>query len=103
MDEDDAPDGVLASWRTYAALHDPEPAREVFGVKVPGEGGRALAHHWEYGEGGAEIRWGTPGSMERCISHLTGKLRDPGGYCATRHHAVTGQWPTEHGKAGLPS
>lgn len=64
----------------------------------------ALAESWERGKMAARIRWGTDGSMERCISQarLVG-IRDPGGYCATRHKGATGQWPTTGGKSGIPS
>lgn len=101
----EAPDGVLAFWRAYAALQDPDPSavREVFAVKVPGEGARRLARYWERGEGAAKVLWGTEGAMTRCIAANKDHMRDPGGYCAKRHKAVTGEWPRTGGKAGIPS
>jgi hypothetical protein len=63
----------------------------------------ALERSWEHGKIAAEIRWGTDGSMKRCIAKARKYMRDPGGYCATRHKHATGQWPTEGGKAGIPS
>jgi hypothetical protein len=65
----------------------------------------ALERSWEHGKMAAKIRWGTDGAMKRCI-HLVREhtsMLDPGGYCATRHKHATGQWPTEGGKAGIPS
>lgn len=102
--DEEAPPGVLEHWRAFAALLDlGAGVREVFGVKVPGEGARRLAEYWEHGEGAAKVRWGTDGAMRRCIAANRDHMRDPGGYCAKRHKAVTGQWPTEGGKAGIPS
>jgi hypothetical protein len=64
----------------------------------------ALEESWERGKLAARIRWGTDGSMERCIAQARKVgMRDPGGYCATRHKGATGQWPTTGGKAGIPS
>ncbi len=64
----------------------------------------ALENSWERGKMAARIRWGTDGSMKRCISQARKVgMRDPGGYCATRHKGATGQWPTTGGKSGIPS
>jgi len=101
--DEDVPGGVLAYWRAYAHLTAPGETREVFGVTLPGEGARRLAHYWEHGEGAAKVGWRTKGAMERCIAANRDHMRDPGGYCAKRHKAVTGEWPTSHGKAGIPS
>jgi hypothetical protein len=102
--DEEAPAGVLETWRVFAALRHPDAVvREVFGVKIPGEGARRLARYWERGKGAAKVLWGTEGAMERCIALNKDHMRDPGGYCAKRHKAVTGEWPTEHGKAGIPS
>jgi hypothetical protein len=63
-----------------------------------------LRQYWEHGKGGLETaRWGTPGAMKRCIKANRTHMRDPGGYCALRHKAATGEWPTEGGKHGIPS
>lgn len=100
----DCPEATLTFWRDYAAaVEAADPYVETFAVKVPGEGARRLAAYWEHGKGGAEVGWFTKGAMQRCIALNRKHMRDPGGYCATRHKAVTGEWPTEHGKAGVPS
>lgn len=63
-----------------------------------------LAEYWTHGKGAAKIGWGTKGAMRRCIAEL-GKYvhKSPGGLCADYHKIATGEWPTEHGKAGIPS
>lgn len=66
-------------------------------VDLTSPGARTLFEHWVHGKGALEIRWGTDGSMDRCIHHLTGKVRDPGGLCAEYHKAATGEWPAEKG------
>jgi len=62
-------------------------------VDLKTKGARTLFEYWVHGEGAVKVRWGTDGSMDRCIHHLTGKVRDPGGLCAEYHHAATGEWP----------
>jgi len=59
------------------------------------ESTRTLVNYWTRGEGAAKIRWGTDGSFNRCVRHLTGKVRDPKGLCAELHHEATGEWPAE--------
>lgn len=76
---------------------------EVYAIDLSKESTRRVTEHWVHGKGAAEIAWGTKGSMQRCIRHLRTKVRDPGGLCAEYHHMATGEWPTEHGKAGIPS
>jgi hypothetical protein len=65
-----------------------------------------LFRYWTHGAGAAKIRWGTDGSFARCKRFL-GKHLPPnyslGGLCANLHKRATGEWPTEHGKAGIPS
>lgn len=61
-------------------------------VNIPGPG-HSLRDYWVRGEGAAKIRWGTEGSMSRCIRYLSEYVRDPGGLCAEYHHAATGEWP----------
>jgi hypothetical protein len=71
---------------------------------VPGEMGHTLKAYWTHGEGAAKIGWGTDGSFDRCVALLTKYFpTDPKGLCANLHKAATGEWPTEHGKAGIPS
>lgn len=64
-----------------------------------------LRQYWTHGEGGMlKIRWGTDGSMQRCIRIFRKYFpRNPGGTCANLHKAATGEWPTEHGDKGIPS
>jgi len=39
--------------------------------------------------------FGEYSSMEDCIAKNKGKVDDPGAYCATIHHEITGKWPSE--------
>lgn len=68
------------------------------------ESTRTLVKYWTRGEGAAKIKWGVDGSFNRCVRHLTGKVRDPKGLCAELHHEATGEWPAEKGveSAALP-
>ena len=56
-------------------------------------GAEKLRRYWTKGPGAAKIRWGTPGDWTRCVRHLS-KYMGPRakGYCALRHHEVTGMW-----------
>jgi hypothetical protein len=100
----ECPEPTLTFWRDFAAAVElAEPYVETFAVKVPGAGARQLAQYWEHGKGAAKVRWGTDGAMQRCIRLNRKHMMDPGGYCAKRHKAVTGEWPTEHGEHGIPS
>lgn len=103
---DNCPPEVLAFWRNFAALTTSEwaldPAQFAV-IDLHPEAAERLKRFWEHGKGGAEVGWGTKGAMRRCIALNRDHMRDPGGYCALRHKAVTGEWPTEHGKAGIPS
>lgn len=68
---------------------------------------RKLFRYWTTGKGGRlRIRWGTDGSFGRCVK-LLAKHVPPRysvkGLCANLHKRATGEWPTEHGKAGIPS
>lgn len=55
-----------------------------------------LREYWIHGEGAAKIRWGTPGSFERCVRALRPKFpQDPEGLCANLHHEATGKWPSQ--------
>lgn len=62
-------------------------------VNAPGGVGHNLRNYWVHGEGAAKIRWGTEGSMDRCIRYLSEYVADAGGLCAEYHHAATGEWP----------
>jgi hypothetical protein len=77
---------------------------QVFVIDMTRESTRKLVEYWVHGKGAQEkVHWGVKGSMQRCIRHLRDKVRDPGGLCAEYHRLATGEWPTEHGKAGIPS
>lgn len=69
-----------------------ETFRKEGKVRLPGAG-HNLRNYWIYGKGAAKIRWGTEGSMKRCIRNLRKYVRDPGGLCATYHKVATGEWP----------
>jgi len=75
-----------------------------FGTDLhPGDPTR-LKEYWAHGAGAAKIGWGVKGSFDRCVRHLTKYFpKDPQGLCANLHKEATGEWPTEHGKAGIPS
>jgi len=66
------------------------------------KGGNAetLRRYWTVGEGGAKIRWGTPGDFDRCVReldpHMPGQAQ---GYCNLLHHHATGEWPAQHAAA----
>ena len=72
---------------------------------TPGVMDPDLKRYWTSGKGGKlKIIWGTDGSMKRCISIMKQYFpKEPGGLCANLHKAATGEWPTEGGKAGIPS
>lgn len=101
------PAGVLSWARQLADRLAREDGFEQIGtwaIDLTKESTRSITAYWVSGKGAADkIRWGTDGSMERCIRHLRGKVREPGGLCAEYHRMATGQWPTEGGKAGIPS
>lgn len=72
-------------------------------VAHPGATNR-LMEYWTHGKGAAKIRWGVKGSFKRCVRHLRKYFpKNPEGLCANLHKRATGEWPTEHGKAGIPS
>jgi hypothetical protein len=72
-------------------------------VAHPGDTHRLMAY-WTHGAGAAKIGWGTDGSFRRCVALLSKYFpKNPQGLCANLHHKATGEWPTEHGKAGIPS
>lgn len=52
-----------------------------------------LRRYWTAGPGGAKIRWGTGGDWTRCRRMLSKHLgARAAGYCALRHHEMTGMW-----------
>lgn len=60
-----------------------------------------LEDYWVRGEGAAKIRWGTPGSFDRCVRALRSKFpQDTEGLCANLHHEATGKWPAEGKERG---
>jgi hypothetical protein len=63
---------------------------------------RPIMEWFERGEGAIKIRWGTSGDWERC-KRLAEKHMTPeqaSGFCAERHHAVTGEWPGPNAHRG---
>ena len=110
MDEE-IPADVLAWVTEFAArLAREDGVSEVgawgvptFAIDLSKESTRRLTESWVHGKGAAKIRWGTDGSMKRCIRHLRKYVREPGGLCAEYHKLATGQWPTTGGDAGIPS
>ena len=103
---DECPAEVLTVWRDIAAaMEDAAYVGETYGITVFRSSTEALENFWEHGKGAAKIRWGTDGAMKRCIREVKRhtNMLDPGGYCATRHKHVTGEWPTTHGEKGIPS
>lgn len=56
-----------------------------------------LKRYWLTGEGAAKIRWGTPGSFDRCVRALRDDFpENTEGLCANLHHEATGKWPREN-------
>lgn len=77
---------------------------DLHGVGLAKPGAAHLAEYWTHGKGAAKIGWGTHDSMKRCIAELRKYVhKSPGGLCADYHKIATGEWPTEHGKKGIPS
>lgn len=62
--------------------------------------GSQLKRYWSIGEGGAKIRWNTPGDFTRCVRHLRKYIKDPEGYCAELHKRMTGVWPGDKRNVG---
>ncbi len=57
-------------------------------------GAEHLRRYWTVGEGGMKIRWNTGGDWRRCVRYLSKHLGPRAkGYCALRHHEMTGMWP----------
>lgn len=55
-----------------------------------------LKRYWLAGEGAAKIRWGTPGSFDRCVRQLRDEFpTNTEGLCANLYHEATGHWPGE--------
>lgn len=72
-------------------------AETLITITLPFASTRALEEYWERGEGAREVGWGKNNSMKNCIRKMREHVRDPGGYCAKRHKAATGEWPAEKG------
>lgn len=105
--DDEERAAAYAFWDQLAEQYAREDGIERIGtwaLSIPGTPTARLTHYWTRGEGAAKIVWGTKGAMRRCIAELSKYVhRSPGGLCADYHHIATGEWPTEHGKAGIPS
>lgn len=92
--------------RRQGANLDCEECDEFVSVgEVTNPGGtQRLMEYWTHGKGAAKIRWGVSGSFKRCVRHLRKYFpKNPEGLCANLHKRATGEWPTEHGKHGIPS
>lgn len=48
---------------------------------------------WYNAGAGGGVSWGSDGDFEACVAIAGKHLSDPEGYCAERHHEVTGEWP----------
>jgi 2'-5' RNA ligase len=60
-----------------------------------------LKAYWLAGEGAAKVRWGTPGSFDRCVRELKDDFpQDPEGLCANLYKEATGRWPGEAKTSG---
>ena len=84
--------------------------RALASIGRPGDSSgpqRRLFRYWTNGKGGRlRIRWGTDGSFGRCVKLLSKHVPprySVKGLCANLHKRATGEWPREHGKAGIPS
>lgn len=67
-------------------------ADDEFQSRMPAQ----LKAYWLNGEGAARIRWGTPGSFDRCVRELRDEFpENTEGLCANLHHEATGKWPGE--------
>lgn len=72
---------------------------QEFQSKMPAN----LKKYWLTGAGAAKIRWGTPGSFDRCVRALRGDFpQDPQGLCANLYHEATGKWPGQNSNAVIP-
>jgi 2'-5' RNA ligase len=62
-----------------------------------------LRRYWTIGAGGAKIRWGTEGDFTRCVRYLSEHMtpENAKGYCANRHHEMTGMWPGDRDNKAL--
>lgn len=76
--------------RTASMAEDGNGSTEDLQSRMPPQ----LKRYWLLGEGAAKIRWGTPGSFERCVRNLRDDFpQDTEGLCANLYHEATGKWP----------
>lgn len=81
---------VASSERTASVSTDDQ---QNFQSRMPAQ----LKRYWLTGPGAARIRWGTPGSFDRCVRELKEDFpQDPEGLCANLYHEATGRWPGEN-------
>lgn len=67
-----------------------EMSADEFQSRMPAQ----LKRYWLAGEGAAKIRWGTPGSFDRCVRQLRDEFpTNTEGLCANLYHEATGHWP----------
>jgi hypothetical protein len=71
-----------------------QPVTAAGGLDQNRGNAETLRHYWTVGPGGLKIRWGTGGDWTRCVRLLSKHLGPRAkGYCALRHHEMTGMWP----------
>lgn len=67
-------------------------------------GAEKLRRYWTVGPGGLKIRWNTGGDWTRCVRLLSKYLGPRAkGYCALRHHEMTGMWPGDRANKEMSS
>lgn len=94
------PPETLEEWMTDPVPDSPaflpfeELTASVDNVELQSRMPPKLQEYWLAGPGAAKIRWGTPGSFDRCVRALGPKFpADPQGLCANLYHEATGHWP----------
>lgn len=92
------PPDTLEEWMTDPVPDNPAflPFEELTAAGEDFQSGMPpkLKAYWLAGEGAAKIRWGTPGSFDRCVRELGPKFPgNPQGLCANLYHEATGRWP----------
>lgn len=81
----------LEQWSAEAGLPR-DTARKVTAALHKAGNTAALISWYNSGAGGG-ISWGSHGDFDSCVRIASQYVSDPEGFCAERHHDVTGQWP----------
>ena len=103
-DEDPCWDGYKQiGFKDKNGTHVPNCVKEASVITAAGGADRnrgnaeELRHYWTHGEGGAKIRWNTPGDWKRCVRHLEKYLGPRAkGYCQLRHKEMDGVYTGSH-------